>query len=117
MSVNLPVERSRLDKYPVEDGSTRQATTAPPGLKESSDRPYGPSREPSKIERIQSRLSGTAATGGTRTRDFGFLPIPKHRRYDPAMKPEECFPWTMKMNFVFAVCSVSLARQERLVAS
>ncbi|KAI9637881.1 uncharacterized protein MKK02DRAFT_42260 [Dioszegia hungarica] len=69
-----------------------------------------PSREPSKIERIQSRLSGTATHGGIRTRDFGFLPIPKNRRYDPSMKPEECFPWTLRTNFVFAVCStVSVA--------
>lgn len=44
-----------------------------------------------------------------RKRDFGFIPIPKSRRYDPSMKPEECFPWSMRMNLVFASAAVRLA--------
>lgn len=44
-----------------------------------------------------------------RKRDFGFIPIPKSRRYDPSMKPEECFPWSMRMNLVFASAAVRVA--------
>jgi hypothetical protein len=45
-----------------------------------------------------------------RKRDFGFLPIPKSRRHNPNLKPEEQFIFTWRMNLVFATAAVSLAR-------
>lgn len=61
----------------------------------------------SSVKRIASRLSGADKNGGVRKRDFGLIPIPKRCRYDPSMRPEECFPWTIRKNLIFAICSVS----------
>ncbi|ORY28266.1 putative membrane protein [Naematelia encephala] len=45
-----------------------------------------------------------------RKRDFGFLPIPKGRRYDPKLKPEEQFAFTWRMNLILATAAtVSVA--------
>ena len=58
-----------------------------------------------------SQPSGTEAQGSSppniRKRDFGFLPIPKHRRHDPSRKPEEQFLFSWKLNLVFATTAVS----------
>ncbi|KAK1924941.1 membrane protein [Papiliotrema laurentii] len=37
-----------------------------------------------------------------RKKDFGFLPIPKSKRHDPNVPPEEQFGFTWRMNLVFA---------------
>lgn len=42
-----------------------------------------------------------------RKKDFGFIPIPKNRRHDRNLKPEEQFAFTWRMNLVFAMAAVS----------
>lgn len=42
-----------------------------------------------------------------RKKDFGFLPIPKSKRHDPNVPPEEQFGFTWRMNLVFAGAAVS----------
>jgi hypothetical protein len=42
-----------------------------------------------------------------RRKDFGFLPIPKNRRYDPSASPGNLSVFTWKINIVFAVAAVS----------
>lgn len=42
-----------------------------------------------------------------RTRDFGFLPIPKNRRHDPSRNAHEQFGFSMKMNLLLAAAAVS----------
>ncbi|KAL7423988.1 hypothetical protein Q5752_001573 [Cryptotrichosporon argae] len=40
-----------------------------------------------------------------RKRDFGILPIPKWRRHDPRLSISERFPWTWRLNLVFAIAT------------
>jgi hypothetical protein len=60
----------------------------------------------SSMRRIVSKISTIGTSNGMRKRDFGFIPIPKRCRYDPSMKVEECFPWSLRKNLIFAICSV-----------
>ena len=60
----------------------------------------------SKLSRVISRQS-VISRKPIRKRDFGFLPIPKNRRHDPNLKPEEQFKFSLRMNIVFAVAAVS----------
>jgi hypothetical protein len=54
------------------------------------------------------------ASKRTRKLDFGFLPIPKNRRHDPNVKPEEQFLFTLKMNLVFATAAVGRVLLKRI---
>lgn len=94
--MNMPVEESKVA----------------PGVEAvQQDQQDGLRQTPSTVSLEQAKR--------TRKRDFGFLPIPKSRRYDPSMKPEECFPWSLRMNLVFAsaavrhACSIKLYRTDR----
>jgi hypothetical protein len=42
-----------------------------------------------------------------RTKEFGFLPIPKSKRHDPTLKTHEQFAFTWKMNLILAGAAVS----------
>lgn len=44
-----------------------------------------------------------------RKKDFGIIPIPKNRRHDPKLKPEDQFAFTWRMNIVFALAAVSVS--------
>jgi hypothetical protein len=66
----------------------------------------------SKIENtgeVESPIDNpTLPTKGIRNQDFGFLPIPNSRRYDPNLKSHEQFIFTWKINLVLAGAAVSL---------
>lgn len=61
------------------------------------------------LDRMDPDPSSTGVGVGVRKRDWGFVPIPKNRRHDPRLLPEECFPWSTRINLVFAICSVCSA--------
>ena len=49
-----------------------------------------------------------------RKKDFWILPIPKHRRHDPSIPPEEQFGFTIWMNLVFAGAAVGPLNNAKL---
>ena len=71
-------------------------------------------KDPSALNTVFSRLSrgishqSIIPTLDIRKVDFGFLPIPKSRRHDRNLKPEEQFIFTWRMNLVFAGAAVRL---------
>jgi hypothetical protein len=56
-----------------------------------------------KVEEVNDKLQQPASTGATElrfTKDFGFLPIPRHLQYDPSKPPR--FGLALNIGFGFA---------------
>lgn len=47
----------------------------------------------------------------SRTKEFGFLPIPKSKRHDPTLKVHEQFKFTWKMNLILAGAAVRRSQE------
>jgi len=93
--------------------STTTLTSTSPTAKPSDPHPLEPNSDPLPnkiIPRLTRALTNTSTSPRNTIRkvDFGFLPIPKNRRHDPNLKPEEQFLFSWRMNLVFATAAVSL---------
>jgi hypothetical protein len=58
---------------------------------------------------IELRVTGDDRQNETkkaRTREFGFIPIPKSKRLDPNVKIQEQFVFTWKINLILAGAAV-----------
>ncbi|GFZ45710.1 hypothetical protein JCM24511_03439 [Saitozyma sp. JCM 24511] len=101
-----PSSSDPINRTSTSSTTSKPTSVAPPTCGPSSLHIPNPATLTTGLSRLSTRLSGAAADPKhIRKRDFGFLPIPKPRRYDPAVKPEVCFPFTWRMNAVFAICA------------
>ncbi|ORX33411.1 major facilitator superfamily domain-containing protein [Kockovaella imperatae] len=105
--------RTRLVEQPQSSPPPTTANLTPSGAEEDKDETVALRDSPDRLQRDRAPLSRrlrsallVASPSSPRTtvrkKDFGFLPIPRNRRHEPGMKPEEQFVFTWRLNLLFA---------------